>query len=326
MHRPFTYEDLELEVSATIGVSVAPSHGRDASTLLRRADVAMYAAKNTAAGVAAYGENLDEHSPRKLALVGELRSVIENEGLELHYQPKVEMATGRVIGVEALVRWPHPVEGLVPPDEFVPIAERTGLIGPMTDFVLRTALAQCRQWGEAGHHLSVAVNLSARSLLDADLVDDLARVLAASGVEASKLVLEITETSVMSDAEYAMQVLNRLSSMGITLAMDDFGTGYSSLSYLKRLPVDEVKIDKSFVLNMQHDENDAVIVRSIIDLAGNLGLRVVAEGVETTNTWDALRDMGCDIAQGYVISRPLPADQFDAWLETVTPTPLKIAG
>jgi EAL domain-containing protein (putative c-di-GMP-specific phosphodiesterase class I) len=285
----------------------------------------MYSAKNTAAGVATYGEDLDEDSPRKLALVGELRSVIEQEGLELHYQPKMEMTTGRVIGVEALVRWPHPVEGLVPPDEFVPIAERTGLIGPLTDFVLRTALAQCRQWQEAGHDLSVAVNLSARSLLDADLVGDIARALAASGVDASKLVLEITETSVMSDAVYAMQVLNRLSMMGLTLAIDDFGTGYSSLSYLKRLPVDEVKIDKSFVLNMQEDENDAVIVRSIVELAKNLGLRVVAEGVETTSTWDALRDMGCDIAQGYVISRPLAADQLGAWLATVTPVPVGIA-
>jgi diguanylate cyclase (GGDEF)-like protein len=325
LHRPFAYQDLELEVSATIGVAIAPQHGRDGTTLLRRADVAMYAAKNTAAGVATYGEDLDEHSPRKLALVSELRSVIDQEGLELHYQPKMEMATGRVIGVEALVRWPHPVEGLVRPDEFVPIAERTGLIGPLTDFVLRTALAQCQRWEEAGHHLSVAVNLSARSLLDTDLVDDIARALSVSGVDASRLVLEITETSVMSDAVYAMQVLNRLSSMGLTLAIDDFGTGYSSLSYLKRLPVDEVKIDKSFVLNMQEDENDAVIVRSIVDLARNLGLRVVAEGVETASTWDALREMGCDIAQGYVISRPLPADQLGAWLETVTPVPVGMA-
>jgi diguanylate cyclase (GGDEF)-like protein len=325
LHRPFTYKDLDLEVSATIGLSISPGHGRDATTLLRRADVAMYAAKNTAVGVAAYGEDLDEHSPRKLTLVGELRSVIEHDGLELHYQPKVEMATGRVIGVEALVRWPHPVEGLVPPDEFVPIAERTGLIGPMTDLVLRRALAQCRKWQQAGHHLSVAVNLSARSLLDVDLVDDVARALTLSGVAPSKLVLEITETSVMSDAGYAMHVLKRLSSMGLTLAIDDFGTGYSSLSYLKRLPVDEVKIDKSFVLNMQEDENDAVIVRSIVDLARNLGLRVVAEGVETTSSWDALRDMGCDIAQGYIVSRPLPADQLSDWLETVTPTPAGIA-
>jgi EAL domain-containing protein (putative c-di-GMP-specific phosphodiesterase class I) len=280
----------------------------------------MYAAKNTSTGVAAYGENLDDYSPRKLALVGELRSVIDREGLQLHYQPKVDMATGRVLGVEALVRWPHPVEGMIPPDEFVPIAERTGLIGPMTDFVLRTALTDCRHWHDAGHHLSVAVNLSARSLLDADLVDDIARALTVSSVDPSKLTLEITETSVMSDAEYAMRVLNRLSAMGLTLAIDDFGTGYSSLSYLKRLPVNEVKIDKSFVLNMQEDENDAVIVRSIIDLARNLGLRVVAEGVETTDAWEALRGMGCDIAQGYYISRPLPADQFGAWLETVTPT------
>jgi diguanylate cyclase (GGDEF)-like protein len=325
LHQPFAYQDLELEVSATIGVAVAPGHGRDASTLLRRADVAMYAAKNTAAGVAAYGENLDEHSPRKLALVGELRSVIDRHGLELHYQPKVEMATGRVLGVEALVRWPHPAEGLVPPDEFVPIAERTGLIGPMTDFVLRSALRQCREWQDAGRELSVAVNLSARSLLDSDLVDDIARALEASGVDPSKLVLEITETSVMSDAEYAMRVLKRLSAMGLTLAIDDFGTGYSSLAYLKRLPVDEVKIDKSFVLNMQSDENDAVIVRSIIDLAGNLGLRVIAEGVETTDAWDALRDMDCDVAQGYFISRPLPADQLGTWLETVTPAQAGIA-
>jgi EAL domain-containing protein (putative c-di-GMP-specific phosphodiesterase class I) len=192
----------------------------------------------------------------------------------------------------------------------------------MTDFVLRTALAQSRRWREDGHDLSVAVNLSARSLLDTDLVGDISRVLTESGVDPSRLILEITETSVMSDAEYAMQVLNRLAAMGLTLAIDDFGTGYSSLSYLKRLPVDEVKIDKSFVLNMQEDENDAVIVRSIIDLARNLGLRVVAEGVETMATWAALRDMGCDIAQGYVISRPLPADQLGAWLETMTPLPV----
>jgi diguanylate cyclase (GGDEF)-like protein len=322
LHQPFAYQDLELEVSATIGVAIAPGDGRDASTLLRRADVAMYAAKNTAAGVAAYGENLDDHSPRKLALVGELRTVIDRDGLAMHYQPKLEMATGRVVGVEALVRWPHPLAGLVPPDEFVPIAERTGLIGPMTDFVLRTSLAQCRSWREDGHDLSVAVNLSARSLLDSDLVGDIDRALTESGVDPSRLILEITETSVMSDAEYAMQVLNRLAAMGLTLAIDDFGTGYSSLSYLKRLPVEEVKIDKSFVLNMQEDENDAVIVRSIIDLARNLGLRVVAEGVETMATWAALREMGCDIAQGYVISRPLPADQLDAWLDTMTPLPV----
>jgi EAL domain-containing protein (putative c-di-GMP-specific phosphodiesterase class I) len=250
--------------------------------------------------------------------------VIENDGLEVHYQPKVEMATGRIIGVEALVRWPHAGAGLVPPDEFVPIAERIGLIGPMTDFVLRTALAQCRRWEQAGHQLSVAVNLSARSLLDPNLVDDIARALAHAEVDVSTLVLEITETSVMSDAEYALRVLNRLSDMGLTLAIDDFGTGYSSLTYLKRLPVDEVKIDKSFVLNMQHDDNDAVIVRSIVDLARNLGLEVVAEGVETTEIWDALRAMSCDIAQGYVISRPLPAGPLTAWLETVTPKPAAV--
>jgi diguanylate cyclase (GGDEF)-like protein len=319
LHRPFAYQDLRLEVSATIGISVAPRDGRDPSTLLRRADVAMYAAKNTAVGVAAYSEQLDDHSPRKLALVSDLRSAIETGALEVHYQPKVEITTGRVVGVEALVRWSHPAAGLVPPDEFVPMAEHTGLIGPMTHFVLRSALAQCRHWTRAGYHLPVAVNLSARSLLDPHLVDDISRALAEADVKASNLVLEITETSVMSDAEYALGVLNRLADMGLTLAIDDFGTGYSSLSYLKRLPVAAVKIDKSFVLNMEHDDNDAVIVRSIIDLARNLRLEVIAEGVETAETWNALRAMGCDTAQGYFTSRPLSAGALAAWLETVSP-------
>jgi diguanylate cyclase (GGDEF)-like protein len=324
LHRPFAYQDLRLEVSATIGISVAPRDGRDPSTLLRRADVAMYAAKNTAVGVAAYSEQLDDHSPRKLALVSDLRSAIETDALEVHYQPKVEITTGRVVGVEALVRWPHPAAGLVPPDEFVPMAEHTGLIGPMTHFVLRSALAQCRQWTQAGYRLPVAVNLSARSLLDPHLVDDISHALAHADVNASDLVLEITETSVMSDAEYALGVLNRLADMGLTLAIDDFGTGYSSLSYLKRLPVAAVKIDKSFVLNMEHDDNDAVIVRSIIDLARNLRLEVIAEGVETAETWSALRAMGCDTAQGYFISRPLPARALAAWLETVSPRPAAV--
>ena len=225
-----------------------------------------------------------------------------------------------VIGAEALIRWPHPTEGLVPPDEFIPIAERTGLIGPLTDFVLDTALAQCRHWHQVGWDLSIAVNLSARSLLDPELVDRINHALRRSGVPPSKLVLEITETSVMAEPDRALHVLDQLAALGITLAIDDFGTGYSSLTYLKRLPVSEVKIDKSFVLNMHDDENDAVIVRSTVDLARNLGLRTIAEGVETTAAWNTLRTIGCDIAQGYLISRPLPAERFDAWLETQQPT------
>jgi diguanylate cyclase (GGDEF)-like protein len=316
LQRPFSHRDLRLEVSASIGVAVAPENGRDATTLLRHADVAMYTAKRTASGVAVYREELDEHSPRKLALIGELRTVIEEGGLELHYQPKADLATGAIEGVEALVRWPHPSEGLISPDEFVPVAERTGLIGPLTDLVLRRALAQCRAWRDAGRSLSVAVNLSPRSLIDVDLADDIARALDEAGVDPSQLVLEITESSLMSDARHVLGVLNRLAAMGMTLAIDDFGTGYSSLSYLKRLPVNQVKIDKSFVLNMHNDANDAAIVRSIVDLARNLGLRVVAEGVETMAAWQTLADIGCDVAQGYVLSRPLPADRFDAWLET----------
>ncbi len=318
LRRPFTYGDLRLEVSASIGLALSPEHGRDVTTLLRRADVAMYSAKNTPGGVASYAEALDDHSPRKLALVGELRSVIDEGGLELHYQPKAELATGEIVGVEALVRWPHPRDGLIYPEEFVPLAERTGLIGPLTTFVLHQALAQCKRWNTDGWNLSVAVNLSARSLLDVDLTDDIARALADADVSPSQLVLEITETSLMSDGRHVTIVLDRLAAMGLTLAIDDFGTGYSSLSYLKRLPVKEVKIDKSFVLNMHSDDNDAAIVRSIVDLARNLGLRVVAEGVETPAAWEALRDIGCDVAQGYVLSRPLPADRLDAWLRTAS--------
>ena len=224
------------------------------------------------------------------------------------------MATGRITGVECLVRWHHPELGAIRPDEFVPVAEHTGLIRPLTLQVLEVALERCASLRRAGSTLTVAVNLSARSLLDPGLLDDVSRLLGASDVAARSLVLEITETSIMGDPGRTLALLDRLHELGLGLAIDDFGTGYSSLAYLKRLPVDEVKIDKSFVLDMTTDPDDEAIVRSTVDLGHNLGLRVVAEGVENRATWDRLAALGCDLAQGYHLSRPLPAEQLDAWL------------
>ncbi len=283
--------------------------------LLKRADLAMYAAKGSSAGVRLYEPEMDISSPQRLALVGELRQAIELEQLEVHVQPKARLATGEVTSVEALVRWRHPVHGLVPPDEFVPVAERTGLIGPLTHLVLKTSLQACAQWRAAGRQVGVAVNLSARSLTDLDLVDDVASLLRRYAVPPELLTLEITESSVMTDPARTMGLLLRLHDMGVRLSVDDFGTGYSSLSYLKRLPVDEVKIDKSFVTHMVTDADDLTIVRSIIDLAGNLALEVVAEGVEDGPAWDRLRELGCAYAQGWHLGRPMPVADLLGWLD-----------
>jgi EAL domain-containing protein (putative c-di-GMP-specific phosphodiesterase class I) len=265
-------------------------------------------------GCELYSAERDEYSPGRLALVGELRRAINEHELVLHYQPKASFHDGQVVGVEALVRWQHPGRGLIPPDEFVPLAERTGLIRDLTHYVLEQALGQVRTWREQGLELSVAVNLSARDLLDLDLPQTVSRLLQTNQLPANMLELEITESVILADPMRARAILSRLDQMGIRLTIDDFGSGYSSLAYLKRLPVSQIKIDRSFVLNMQADEGDAVIVRSTIDLAHNLGLTVVAEGVETTATWQQLSTLGCDQAQGYHLSRPLPPDQLAAWL------------
>jgi EAL domain-containing protein (putative c-di-GMP-specific phosphodiesterase class I) len=251
---------------------------------------------------------LDRHSPRRLALAGALRSAIHNGEITLYYQPKADVRTGTVVGVEALARWDHPTLGLVGPAEFVPIAEQTGLVTPLTTFVLDAALCQLRAWRDAGLDLSVAVNLSARSFLDTQLAVEIPRMLQRWGVDAKRLELEITESMLMADPARAEATLERLSQIGLTLSVDDFGTGYSSLANLKRLPVDVIKIDKSFVMEMAVDASDAAIVRSTIDLAHNLGLRVVAEGVESEGAWRRLEALGCDFAQGYHLARPLPPD------------------
>jgi diguanylate cyclase (GGDEF)-like protein len=307
LREPFSIEGLTLEVDASIGMACHPAHGTGVETLIQRADIAMYSAKEAGGGHAMFEPRLDRFSPRRLSLAGGLRQAIQNGEIVLFFQPKAELSTGKVTGVEALARWEHPRLGLVGPTEFVPIAEQTGLITPLTSYVLDAALAQVRRWMDEGQELSVAVNLSARSFLDAQLAIEIPRLLEKWNVDARLLELEITESMLMLDPGRGQATLERLSRIGLTLSVDDFGTGYSSLANLKRLPVDVIKIDKSFVMDMAIDASDAAIVRSTIDLAHNLGLRVVAEGVESHQAWTQLNELGCDLAQGFYVSRPLPA-------------------
>ncbi len=311
---PVTIDGLGLPAEASIGIAMFPQHGQDVDTLLRHADVAMYAAKEEKGGFAFYEKSRNESDPARLTLVSELRRAIEERELTLYYQPKAQLASGAVHSVEALLRWNHPTRGLVGPDEFIPLAQQTGLIKPLTLFVLDEALSQCRAWQSAGMTLGVAVNLSVRNLLDAEFPDQVRDLLKKRRVEPSLLELEITESTMLSDPVRTKRVLDKLSAMGVALSIDDFGTGYSSLSYLSQLPVNEIKIDRSFVMNMAESDNDAVIVRSTIDLARNLGLHVVAEGVETEQAWDRLSELGCTLAQGYYLSRPVPADELTQWL------------
>jgi predicted signal transduction protein with EAL and GGDEF domain len=321
LREPFSIEGLTLEVDASIGIACAPEHGSAVEQLIQRADIAMYAAKEGGRGHLVFEPQLDRYSPRRLSLAGALRSAIADGEIVLYFQPKAELNTGRIIGVEALARWQHPRLGLIGPSEFVPIAEQTGLIGPLTSHVLEEALRQVREWHDNGEELSVAVNLSARSFLDAQLAVEIPRLLERTGVDARLLELEITESMLMLDPARAKATLDRLSAIGLSLSVDDFGTGYSSLANLKRLPVDGIKIDKSFVIDMPHDQSDAAIVRSTIDLAHNLGLKVVAEGVESHEAWRRLEELGCDLAQGFHVSRPLPADAMTRLLAERRQTP-----
>ena len=270
----------------------------------------MYEAKGNFRGHETYSPDQDSYSPGRLSLLGELRGAIEHGELGVAFQPKAALGDGQVVGAEALIRWRHPRRGDVPPDEFMPIAEHTGLLRPLTLFVLTTALEQCVRWRAAGHELSVSVNLSVRNLLDVDLPDQIVHLLARLGLPAAALQLEITESALIADPNRTLGVLRRLHDLGVGIGIDDYGTGYSSLAYIRRMPINELKIDKSFVLGMASDANDGLIVRSTIDLAHNLGLRVVAEGVETHAAWERLAELGCDIAQGYFIGRPMDADAF----------------
>jgi diguanylate cyclase (GGDEF)-like protein len=322
LETPFTIRSWTFDIDASIGIAVSPEHGDTVDALMQRADVAMYVAKEGRTGFELYSADRDRHSPRRLALLGDLRRAIDDHNsLVLHYQPKADMRTGGIRGVEALLRWNHPEHGTIPPDEFIPLAEHTGLIRPVTLFVLDEALAQCRRWNDSGVRVGMAVNLSVRNLYDPSFADEVAGLLRKWQVPASQLELEITESVIMADPMRAMAVLARLSELGVGLSLDDFGVGYSSLAYLKRLPVTEIKIDKSFVMNISHDESDAMIVRSTIGLARSLGMRVVAEGVETEATWTRLVSLGCDVAQGFYLCRPKPAEELTAWLATAKISP-----
>ena len=321
----FALQELTLNIGASIGLAFYPDHGADPDTLLQRADVAMYAAKEKHTGYEIYESDQDQNTRDRLALVEQLRRAIGTDQLELYYQPKTDLRSGRVTGFEALLRWHHPEHGFMSPDVFIPLAEHTGLIHPLTTYVIEKALEQCSEWIRKGSDLSVAVNLSVRNLLDLELPETIRKSLTKWEVDASHLILEITESSILADPVRAAMVLEELSSMGITVAVDDFGTGYSSLSYLKRLPVDEIKIDKSFVMNMTKDENDAVIVRSTIDLGKNLGLRVVAEGVEDQRVLLELAALGADIAQGFFIGRPMPGSEVLEWHRNMIATVLTAA-
>jgi len=317
---PVIVDGHALDIRASIGVAVFPRHGDDAPALLRRADVAMYMAKRARTGVAVYHEEQDQHSAQRLALMTSLRQSLNEDRLRLHYQPLVDVAGERVTAVEALLRWPHPdpAQGFVPSDQFIPLAEHTDIIMPLTYWVLETAIRQCQVWQRAGFRLRVSVNLSAHVLHDTHLPDIVQRLLRRYDTAPEWITLEITESALMVDPTQALEVLGRLDCIGVRMAIDDFGTGYSSLGYLKRLPVHEVKIDRSFVLNLDATTNlkDKAIVRSVIAMAQALGLRVVAEGVERRAIWDALRVLGCDLAQGYYMSRPLPPSELEQWLRT----------
>jgi diguanylate cyclase (GGDEF)-like protein len=319
---PFLVEGVHLDVEASVGVVISGEHGQDPITLTQHADIAMYIAKSQYLGVSVYDPAVDGHSATLLALVGDLRRGLDCGELVLYYQPQVNIGTGKVVGAEALVRWQHPVHGLLVPDEFVPLAERTGLIGPLTRYVLDAALAQARTWLDAGRPLPIAVNLSARNLHDEHFADQLAELLDTHAVPATLLHLEVTESAVMIDPERARQTLEQLSALWVRLSIDDFGAGYTSLSQLASMPISEVKIDRSFVMTMADDTSNALIVRSVIDLGHHLGLTMVAEGVETERALTALAGLGCDIAQGYHLSRPLTADAFDTWRTERSITPL----
>jgi diguanylate cyclase (GGDEF)-like protein/PAS domain S-box-containing protein len=314
LEAPFVVEKLPIEVGMSIGISVGPDHGESAEVLLRRADIALEAARRSGSASVVYSRESDPYDPQALSTLGELRWALEADELLLHYQPRLDLQSQQIVGAEALVRWRHPRRGMVPPDRFVPLAEKGGLIKPLTRWVLGHAVAQCQRWQQQGRDLDVSVNLSARNLQEPELVEHIGALLDERSLPARLLQLELTESAVMADAAHAAAVLGRLRAGGVEVSIDDFGIGQSSFGYLQKLPVSELKIDKSFVKDMTTVAQDAAIVRSTNQLGHNLGLKVVAEGVESQGTLDVLAALGCDGAQGYYIARPMPSAEFDEWL------------
>jgi diguanylate cyclase (GGDEF)-like protein len=311
---PLELEGLLVDVGASVGVATSPGDGTDLDVLLQHADVAMYNAKEAGGGVELYDASRDGNSTGRLVMLAELRRALSHGQLEVHYQPKADLCTGAVDGVEALVRWRHPQQGLVPPDDFIPLAESSGLIESLTLYVVDAAVAQIALWREQGLRMKVAVNVSVRDLSGGKLTATVAASLDRHAVPARCLQLEVTEGSLFAESHRAAATLRHLDVLGVSLSLDDFGTGYSSLEHLRRLPVQEIKVDRSFVQRMVADRRDRAIVRSVIDLAAGLGMKVVAEGVEDRQTWDLLRDMGCDSAQGWFLSRAEPAQLLTPWL------------
>ncbi|HEV7175426.1 MAG TPA: bifunctional diguanylate cyclase/phosphodiesterase, partial [Solirubrobacteraceae bacterium] len=303
-----------LSVQASMGFVIAPEDGTDVDTLLQRADVAMYLAKARHAGVARYDETLDEYDADSLTLVSDLRRAVDEGQLILHYQPQATLADGRVRSIEALVRWQHPTHGLLYPDKFLPLAEPTDAIDKLTRWVLRTALADVRDLTTGSWDMCVAVNVSARSIGRASFANDVLQALDDLDVSPDRLIIEVTETALLSDPQRAAEVLARLAGAGVRVSLDDFGTGQTSLGYLSALPIHELKIDRTFVGDMLHNQAHAAIVRSIVDLGHNLELRVVGEGVETDLILASLQDCGCDVAQGYLLARPMPRREIEQWL------------
>jgi len=310
----FELEGMRLLIDASVGIAMYPTHGDNSNILMRRADVAMYHAKKTGLGLAVYDEIYNVHSPKRLALISGLPRAIEENELVLHYQPKIQVSDRKVTGVEALVRWDHPELGLLPPDQFIPIVELGDSIVALTNWVLNQAMTDCRKWQDQGIDVDIAVNVSTLNIQDDEFVKHLNKMILEHRINPGKIQLEITESIIMADTSRALKTISALDSMGVRISIDDFGTGYSSLAYIKKIPVNELKIDKSFVMEMEQDESDAAIVKSTIDLAHNLGLKVTAEGVETENALSLLDTLGCDSAQGFHICRPVPFEKMVSWL------------
>jgi len=311
---PFDLEGMRVQIDASIGIALYPAHGDDGTHLLRHADVAMYHAKRTGSGFALYDKTIDAHSPQRIALMGDLLHATRNDELLLYYQPKIDMVDGRVQAFEALVRWRHATQGLIGPSDFIPLAELGELIRPLTLWIIERALQDCAAWRDAGLRAIVAANVSARNLQDQEMADAVATLLRKYRMPPDQFQLEITESAILTDPVRARDTIAGLNALGVRFAIDDFGTGYSSLAYLKQLDVAELKIDRSFVIGMEHDDDDAAIVRSTIELGHNLGMRVTAEGVETQSLWRRVDELACDYAQGYYISRPIPAKQVIPWV------------
>jgi len=314
LQEPILVADENIELSASIGLASYPDHGNDADMLMQCCSIAMYSAKKGQKGYLIYSPQLNQENPRRVTLMGQLRGAIEENLLELHYQPKVDLLTDRVVAVEALVRWRHAEYGYISPAEFIPLAERTRLIGPLTDWVVHTAVNQSLAWSKRDLMIGMSINVSANDLIDTELVDTLEELVAKTGIDPAALTLEITESSIMADPKRAISVLKRLHGLRFNISIDDFGTGYSSLSYLSRLPVHEIKIDQTFVRGMHTNSNDESIVRATINLGHNLGLSVTAEGIEDENILETLKKMRCDIAQGNYISPARSLQELESWM------------